>query len=91
MTLLAGEHLDVLERVIVSPATGVFRPSPPAVVTTEGEIVLEGQIVGVVETTAGSEPVASAFTGFFMGLMALDGERVRADQPVAWLRTGAAA
>jgi biotin carboxyl carrier protein len=87
--LLHGEQLLVLERVILAPTNGVFRPTPPQTVTTEGEIVYTGQVVGVIESTSGTTEVTSSFTGFFMGLMALDGERVRQDQPVAWLRTAA--
>jgi biotin carboxyl carrier protein len=89
--MLAGEQLLVPERIILSPATGVFRPAPPQTVTAEGEIVYVGQVVGTIETNAGSTPVTSAFTGFFMGLMAHEGERVREDQPVAWLRASTAA
>jgi hypothetical protein len=37
--------------------------------------------IGVVE-------VRSAFEGHVMGLIAVDGERVTASQPIAWLRTG---
>jgi biotin carboxyl carrier protein len=89
--VLAGEQLLVPERVIISPVSGVFRPTPPQTVTSEGEVVYVGQVVGMVETTAGPTPVTSPFTGFFMGLMAHEGERVHEDQPVVWLRTSAAA
>jgi hypothetical protein len=89
--VLAGEQLLVLERVIIAPTNGVFRPAPAQTVTAEGEVVYEGQVIGTIETTNGETPVTSAFTGFFMGHMAHDGERVRQDQPVAWLRTSAAA
>ena len=81
-----GEHLDVLERVIVSPATGTFSALPPETVTTEGEIVLRGQAVGTVDGPGGPITVESAFTGFLMGIIALPGERVRQGEPVAWLR-----
>jgi len=46
-TVPPGEHLDVLERVVVSPATGRFSALPPQTVTTEGEIVRRGQLVVV--------------------------------------------
>jgi biotin carboxyl carrier protein len=88
--VLAGEQLLVPERIVIAPASGVFRPAPPATVTAEGEIVYEGQVVGTIETTGGATPVISPFTGFFMGHMAHEGERVRQDQPVAWLRVTAA-
>ena len=86
-TVLHGEHLDVLERVVVSPATGTFAPLPPETVTTEGEIVRRGQVVGMVTASGATVSVASPFTGFLMGILALPGERVREGEPVAWLRT----
>ena len=88
---LPGEQLLVPERVVVAPTGGLFRPAPPAVVTAEGEVVYAGQLLGTVETTGDPVAVTSPFTGFLMGLMACDGERVRQNQPVAWLRTSAAA
>jgi biotin carboxyl carrier protein len=86
-TVLPGEHLDVLERVVVSPATGTFTALPPQTVTTEGEIVLRGQCVGVIHGPGGAIDVQSPFTGFLMGILALPGERIREGEPVAWLRT----
>jgi biotin carboxyl carrier protein len=85
--LTQGETLAVLERVVVSPALGVFRPAPPATVTAEGELVAAGQEVGVIEGPGLSVPVVSPFAGFHMGLLAHPGERVREGQPVAWLRS----
>jgi biotin carboxyl carrier protein len=82
----AGEHLTVLERVVTAPACGDFRPLPPECVTCEGEVVDEGQIVGYIDHLSDREPVRSPFRGFLMGMLAVDGERVREGQPVAWLR-----
>jgi biotin carboxyl carrier protein len=42
--------------------------------------------MGTIEVTDGTVPVTSPHTGFLMGLLALPGERVRADQPLAWVR-----
>lgn len=81
-----GALLRVPERLVVAPCRGVFEPAPPAHVTTEGEVVLEGQSVGVIHASGEEVPVRSAFSGFFMGLLAHPGERVREGQPVAWLR-----
>jgi biotin carboxyl carrier protein len=81
-----GEDLTVLERVIVAPSVGVFRPLPPETRATEGDIVTSGQAIGVLETGGRSTPVRSPFTGFLMGMLAKPGERVREGQPVAWLR-----
>jgi biotin carboxyl carrier protein len=94
-TLLAvvserGEELAVLERVVVAPSLGVFSPCPPQTVTAEGELVMEGQEIGIVENSGVATPVRSPFTGFLMGMLATAGERVREGEPVAWLRVVAA-
>jgi biotin carboxyl carrier protein len=81
-----AEDLHVPERLIAAPAAGVFRAAAPEVVTAEGEIVYSGQHMGTIEVTDGTVPVTSPHTGFLMGLLALPGERVRADQPLAWVR-----
>ena len=82
-----GEQLDVHERVIIAPAVGVFHPLPPETVTAEGEVVAEGQLIGHLDVMGETRPVRSPFSGFLMGMLATAGERVRAGQPVAWLRT----
>ena len=46
-------------------------------------VVAVGDVVGRVA----EEEVRSPFSGIVMDLMALDGERVTARQPIAWLRT----
>lgn len=83
--LAQGEQLGVPERVILAPALGVFQPvnGTPA---PEGEVVTEGQVVGVIEVGSRRLPVRSAFTGLLVSMMAHPGERVREGQPVAWLR-----
>lgn len=83
-TLPPGEALHIHERLVVSPATGLFEPAPPSdLAAAEGEVVPVGGLLGHV---AGQE-VRSPFTGWLMGMMARPGERVTAGQPVAWLRT----
>lgn len=83
---VAAEDLAVPERLVCSPGAGVFRPAPPDTVTTEGEIVYAGQVVGYLDNTGSSTEVVSPFTGFFMGMLAHAGERVRSAQPVLWVR-----
>jgi len=84
--VVQGESLTVPERLVVAPAAGTFTPRRPETVTAEGEIVRAGQVVGTVEGPGLSTPVRSPFTGFLMGMLANDGERVREGEPVAWLR-----
>jgi biotin carboxyl carrier protein len=84
-TQVHGEELRVPERVILAPALGVFRLAAPEP-ATEGELVAEGQVVGVVECSGDTHDVRSPFTGQLMGMLAHPGERVREGQPVAWLR-----
>jgi hypothetical protein len=84
----AGEHLDVLERLVVSPADGVFHPLPACFVGLDEGVVHGGELVGEVRAGAARLSVRTPFTGRFMGLLAQCGWRVRAGEPVAWLRTG---
>jgi len=84
--LLAGEHLLMHERVIVAPAVGTFRPFAADTVAAEGEIVVEGQQIGTIEVMGEQRAVHSPFTGFRMGMLAAAGDRVRAGQPLVWLR-----
>ncbi|MGI9599419.1 MAG: ACP S-malonyltransferase, partial [Acidimicrobiales bacterium] len=76
-----GELLYAIERLIVSPATGVFEPKSDLDI---GNPIDRGQLVGSV----GSTEVRSAFAGSLQGLLALAGERVTTSQPLAWLRAG---
>jgi [acyl-carrier-protein] S-malonyltransferase len=77
-----GEHLFAHERVVVSPAAGVFHPEPAL---AEGSALQPGHLLGKV---AGQD-VRSPFAGAIVGVLAESGERVTASQPIAWLRTGA--
>lgn len=75
-----GEHLFAPERLVVSPAAGVFTPVDGI---AEGHEIEPGHVLGHV---AGHE-VRSAFRGTVKGLLAVAGERLTHRQPVAWLRT----
>ncbi len=76
-----GEHLYVSERVVISPAAGVFAPAP-GLEQSAGTPVEVGSLLGEV---AGQD-VRSPFAGRLMGMLAAPGERVQSGQPVAWLR-----
>jgi [acyl-carrier-protein] S-malonyltransferase len=75
-----GEMLYAIERLVVSPTTGVFEPGQ----VDEDTTIERGQVIG----TVGNTEVRSAFAGRLQGLLALAGERVTTSQPLAWLRTG---
>lgn len=81
-----SEQLDILERLIVAPIAGTFTPCEPDIVTCEGEIVENGTPIGTLTQSGQTTTVHSSFTGFFMGLLAHPGERVRPGQPLAWVR-----
>jgi [acyl-carrier-protein] S-malonyltransferase len=75
-----GEHLFMTERMIVSPAAGIFTPEPDL---QPGQQLTVGHRLGAV---AGEE-VRSPFVGTLIGVLARAGERVMTHQPIAWLRT----
>ncbi len=79
---LEGERVAMVERMIVAPGVGVFRPLG----IEEGSTVSVGEIVGVVEGPGTREPVRSAFSGVVIGFLAHAGERLREGQAVAWMR-----
>jgi [acyl-carrier-protein] S-malonyltransferase len=78
-----GEHLFMTERMVVSPAAGVFTPDPRWAGSGSGARVEVGELLG----TVGAVEVRSLFAGVVQGFIAVDGERVTSSQPIAWLRT----
>ena len=82
-----GEHVTVLERMIVAPGTGVFRLQDPDVIDLrDDQIVERDELIGFLESPGVRTPVISPFRGQLMGIIARDGERLREGQAVAWLR-----
>lgn len=77
---LEGEHLFAVERLVVSPAAGVFTP---AAGLTERARIDVGTVIGRV----GEQEVVSPFAGELQAFIAVATERVTARQPIAWLRT----
>jgi [acyl-carrier-protein] S-malonyltransferase len=75
-----GEHLFTVDRLVVSPAAGVFTPADDV---AEGHHIEPGRVVGHVA----GEAVRSPFRGTVKGLLAVAGERLTRSQPVAWLHT----
>lgn len=84
---VTGEGVSIHERLILAPSDGRFKISPPQHFTTEGEYVVPGQTVGSMLATNGeSIPIKSEFSGWVMGYLVLDGQPVKARQPLIWLR-----
>jgi predicted deacylase len=80
-----GEVIEVAERVIVSPAPGVYEPAAVGARQVEA-----GEIIGHVAVPgAGSVPVRSPFGGRLVEEVAWRGERVLHRQRIAWLRLAA--
>jgi biotin carboxyl carrier protein len=83
--LMHGERMHVPERLIVAPAPGVFVP-PTRGPRVEGEHLVAGDTIGLVELSGEATPVCSSFSGDLIGILAAEGQMLRAGQPVAWLR-----
>jgi [acyl-carrier-protein] S-malonyltransferase len=79
-TQIEGEHLFAVERLVVSPAAGVFTPVSTVGV---GSTIDVGLVIGHV----GDTEVRTPFSGIVQNFIAVEGERVTAHQPIAWLRT----
>ncbi|MHB1130433.1 MAG: hypothetical protein ACYC06_10360, partial [Ilumatobacteraceae bacterium] len=75
-----GEHLFAVERLVVSPAAGVFKPTGTI---ADGLAIQVGDVLGHVA----DHEVRSPFAGILQSYIAVDGERVTSRQPIAWLRT----
>jgi len=74
-----GEHLFATERIVVSPAAGVFHQAEGV---GSGTTLAAGDVLGSV----GDAPVHSPFAGVIMGMLTDEGERVTSREPIAWLR-----
>jgi [acyl-carrier-protein] S-malonyltransferase len=79
-TRIEGEHLFASERLVVSPAAGVFSR---AAGIDDGATIEVGDVLGHV----GEQEIRSPFSGVLQSYIAADTERVMPRQPIAWLRT----
>jgi biotin carboxyl carrier protein len=86
VNLPMGETLSVLERVIVAPTWGIFHRLDGGSRMNDGDLVVRGDVIGTVQSLGASNPIQSPFEGLLMAILAIEGERVRPGQPVAWLR-----
>lgn len=76
---IEGEQLFAVERLVVSPAAGIFTPAD----CNSGQMVEVGDVIGHV----GDHEVRSPFRGVLQSFIAVDTERVTSRQPIAWLRS----
>jgi [acyl-carrier-protein] S-malonyltransferase len=76
---IEGEHLFAVERLVVSPAAGIFTPAA----IESGSLIDVGAVIGEV----GEHEVRSPFRGVLQSFIAVDTERVTLRQPIAWLRS----
>jgi biotin carboxyl carrier protein len=81
-----GETLSVLERLIVAPTGGIFHRPAGALAIRDGDLINRGDVMGAVQSLASSTPIQSPFKGSLVAILAVEGERLRPGQPVAWLR-----
>ncbi len=74
-----GEFLFAVERLVVSPAAGIFTP----IGLDDGTHIEVGTLIGHV----GDTEVRSPFAGVLQSYIAVPTERVTHRQPIAWLRS----
>jgi [acyl-carrier-protein] S-malonyltransferase len=85
----SGERFHMAERLVLSPAAGLFEPEPQLAGLTPGNAVRGHAVtvaVGDLVGKVGSTDIRSPFAGSVEGVLVLPGERVSSGQPVAWLR-----
>lgn len=85
-----GERFHMSERLVVSPASGLFEPDVTVAGLMPGpgdstRAAVEIAVGGLIGLVGGTE-IRSAFAGSIEGVLVLPGERVTTGQPVAWLR-----
>jgi ferric-dicitrate binding protein FerR (iron transport regulator) len=82
----ATEVFELSERVVIAPSSGRVALPPAGSRAEEGEFVLSGESLATVRVGDGEVPVRTAFRGWLMGFLVLDGQPIRPGEPVAWLR-----
>jgi biotin carboxyl carrier protein len=83
----SAEELHAVERLITAPMAGTFHPTFTDISVEKPLAVAVGDEIGVLVQSGEKHTVESPFTGLLLGMLALPGERVRCDQPLAWLTT----
>ena len=83
-----GALLDVPDRIVVAPRTGVFIPLEPTAGPGPGTTVRSGQLIGHLDCGGELHQVTSPFAGVARNMLALPNERVRQYQPLLWMAAG---
>ena len=80
-----GEHVDMDERLILSPIMGRVRLLDRPV---RGEFVFRGETIAMVAGASGGDPipVPAGADGWVMGFLVPDGCPVNPSEPLAWMR-----
>jgi hypothetical protein len=76
----------MMERIIVAPDAGRFRPLTGGCQSLVTSVIRVEQTIGFVDGFHSSIPVRSPFGGVLAGMLAVPGEHLHQGQPVAWLR-----
>lgn len=76
-----GSAIELPDRIVVSPRTGVFVPLNPS----PGSSVRSGQVIGHVRCGHEILQVTSPFDGIARDGLAWHNERVREYQPLLWM------
>ena len=84
-SVLDGERLNVPDRIVVAPRTGVFIPLEQYQSLVPGSTVRSGQPIGYVRCGNETLPVTSPFDGVARDMLAAPNERVQQYQPVLWM------
>jgi biotin carboxyl carrier protein len=82
---VAPETTVMRERVVVAPCSGRFRPLPSETFSTEGEWVEPGAVLAEIDNNGATTPVRSSFRGWVMGMLALEGQPVKAGEALFWI------
>jgi len=79
------ETTIMLERIVVAPCSGRFNSLPSETFTTEGEWVEPGTLLGEITVSGGKTAVRSHSRGWVMGMLALEGQPVKAGEALFWI------
>ncbi|MER3396444.1 MAG: hypothetical protein C4318_05685 [Acidimicrobiia bacterium] len=72
------------DAVVVAPCSGKLNLDPAFI--RPGAVVYRGEVVGRIIQRRGCQTVVSRFTGIVERTLVEPGSKVRASQPVIWLR-----